>query len=258
MTCKCGRPTKDDAYVCENELDEFARALGEVTWIDEELETTITKQRASTSGDGGRGAETPILFNVAASQARDTLRHELALLVRFCAEEGVRASDPAEGLPDDNIIAMSRWLLWRVDGLAFNDMAEEFIASIASAVTACQKAIDTPPERRYAGPCSECSKDLYHLPGATEVKCSGCGSTWLVDEQRDWTNGQILEFLTGRLVTAAEGAKYLGRLGIEVKQETIGKWRERKRIVGTEIDERWHYKWDDLVEVAGRSGRKAS
>lgn len=257
--CKCGRPTRDDAFVCETDLDDFAKTLGDVTWLDDELETSITKAHGvDYSAATVSGNETPMIFNVAASEARDGLRHELALLVRFCSEEGVRASDPSDNLPADNIIAMSRWLLWRVDGLAFNDMADEFITAVTSAVVKCERIIDRPPERKYAGPCSECKRDLYHRPDATEVTCAGCGQRWDVGEQQAWTNGQILEFLTGRLVTASEGAKYLGRLGIEVKQETIGKWRERKRIVGTEVNERWVYRWDDLVELAARNGRKAS
>lgn len=257
-TTGCDRPTRDNAYICDDDLDQFAKVLGDVTWLDDELETTITKQRAATNGDGARSNETPLLFHAAASDSRDKLASELWTLVRFCVEEHVRASDPMTALPDRNIIAMSRWLLWRVDGLAYNDLAHELIASTSAAVRTCQRIIDRPPDRRYAGPCSECKRDLYHRPDATEVTCTGCGQRWDVTEQQAWTNGQILEFLTGRLVTASEGAKYLGRLGIEVKQETIGKWRERKRIVGAEVNQRWVYRWDDLVELAARNGRKAS
>lgn len=256
-TCTCDKPTRDNAEVCDDCLDEFAKVLGDVTWLDAELDTTIAKLHAA--GDAGSpSAEKPLPIHIEASNRRETLRHELVMLVRFCVEEGVRASDPSDGLPENTIVAMSRWLLWRVDGLAFNDMSAEFMASVTAAVVACQRIIDLPPERAYAGPCSECKKDLYHRPDASEVTCSGCGQRWDVSEQREWTNAQIVEYLTGRLVTAAEGAKYLGRLGIEVKQATIDKWRERKRIVGTEVEQRWLYKWDDLVALAARNGRKAS
>lgn len=259
MSCTCGKPTRDNAYICDDCLDQFAKVLGDVTWLDDELETSVVKEKGiDYSATGARGTETPLLFNAAASTARDNLTTALWTLVRFCVEEQIRASDPMTTLPDRNIIAMSRWLLWRVDGLAYNDLAHELIATTTTAVNTCQKIIDRPPDRRYAGPCNECKRDLYHRPDATEVTCAGCGQRWDVGEQQAWTNGQILEFLTGRLVTASEGAKYLGRLGIEVKQETIGKWRERKRIVGTEVNERWVYRWDDLVELAARNGRKAS
>lgn len=253
--CKCGRPTKDDAYVCENELDDLARALGEVTWLDEELETTITKQRASTSGDGGRSAETPILFNVAASQARDNLRHELALLVRFCAEEGVRASDPAEGLPDNNIIAMSRWLLWRVDGLAFNDMAEEFIASVTGVVARCKQVIDRPPDSWFAGPCNAelaegvlCGRDMYATRSSGSVECRGCGSSYDVGARREW----LLTAAEDQLADAATLSRSLSWLGgQEVNAARIRKWAERGRILakGHAPDGRALYRVGDALDL---------
>lgn len=257
--CKCGRPTRDDAYVCETDLDDFAKVLGDVTWLDDELETSITKAHGvDYSAATVSGNETPMIFNVAASEARDGLRHELALLVRFCSEEGVRASDPSDNLPDDNIIAMSRWLLWRVDGLAFNDMADEFITAVTSAVVKCERIIDRPPERKYAGPCSECKRDLYHRPGVQEVSCAGCGTRWNLAEVEAWMRGQVEEHMEGKLVTVQEGATLLNRLGIETPVRAIYAWAADGRLAETGIDakKRRLYRWDDLVPLA--TGRVAS
>jgi hypothetical protein len=255
----CDRPTRDDAHICDDSLDDFAKLLGDVTWLDDELRTTIAKQKSA--GDiGSPSAEIALPYHLAASERAETLRHELVMLVRFCTEEGIRSSDPSRAMPANTIIAMSRWLLWRVDGLAFNDMAAEIIVSVSKAIRDCRKIIDLPPERSYAGPCPECKRDLYHRPDAAEAKCPGCGQRFDVAEVNAWMRDRINDHLAGRLVTASEGATYLGRLGIEVAQRTIDKWHERKRLAGHGHDARKRrlYRWEDVLELAGREGRKAS
>jgi ribosomal protein L37AE/L43A len=257
--CKCGRPTKDDAYRCEHCGDKFAQVLGDLPWLDEELDVTITKQRASAFHDGGASTEKPLIYNPAASEKRDALRNALVTGIRFCTEEGVRNSSPDADLPADTLPAMSRWMLWRVDGLAFNDMGHEIAEAIIEAARDCRRVIDSPPERAYAGPCPECGRDLYHRPDASHVTCSGCGSRWDVGEVNEWMAGRIKAHMHERLVTAREGSTLLGRLGIPVEQGTIDKWRERKHVVeagrepakGDRQGARL-YRWDDLLTLAAR------
>jgi ribosomal protein L37AE/L43A len=257
-TCDCGKQTRDDAYACDDCADRAARRLGEVAWLDAELETTITKQRAAASG-GTPSAEKALVFHVAASAKRDALRHALVMAVRFCDEEGVRHQCPDNDLPPDAIVAMSRWLLWRIDGLALNDMGPEFLADIVNAVTACKRIIDCPPERRYAGPCPECSRDLYHRPDATQVTCSGCGSVYNIAEVNAWMTQRLEAHLADRLVTAHEGSTYLGRLGIEVGKRTIDKWFDRGALneAGQTAPDaagkvRRLFRWDDVRTLATR------
>jgi ribosomal protein L37AE/L43A len=261
-TCICGNPTRDDAYTCDPCGDRLARVLGDMPWLDSELDVTITKQRASAFADGGQSAEKALIYDAAASAKRDALRTALVTAVRFCAEEGVRNQDPSDEPPADTLVAMSRWLLWRVDGLALNDMGHEFGQAIIDAARDCRRTIDAPPDRAYAGPCPECSRDLYHRPDAGEVKCRGCGSSWNVGEVNAWMRGRIEEHMKDRLVTAREGSTLLGRLGLPVGQGTIDKWRERNRITeagqepakGERPGARL-YRWDDLLTLAARHAR---
>lgn len=263
-TCKCGRPTRDDAYRCDDCGDTFANVLGEMPWLDDELATTITKQRASSFHDGGQSAEKPLIYNQAAVDKRDALRNALVTAVRFCIEEGVRHSSPEADWPADDLPAMSRWLLWRVDGLALNDMGHEIAEAIVDAAEACRHVIDTPPERRYAGPCPECSRDLYHRPDASEVKCAGCGQRFDVGEVNEWMRGRINEHMADRLVTAREGSTLLGRFGLPIEQGTIDKWHERGRLAEAgrtpaEPPKVGHrlYRWDDLLALAARHAKVA-
>lgn len=262
-TCECGKPTRDSAYICDDCLDRLTKALNEMPWLNDEVDITITKQRASAFADGGQSAETALIYNPAASAKRTALHNALATAVRFCREEGIRSQSPeGDDWPPDNLVAMSRWLLWRVDGLAFNDMGHEFGRAIVDAVRDCQRVIDNPPERAYAGPCPECSRDLYHRPDATEVPCRGCGSRWDVGEVNAWMRDRIEKHMADRLVTAREGSTLLGRFGIPVEQGTIDKWRERKHLTeagrepakGDRLGARL-YRWDDLLTLAARHAR---
>lgn len=265
----CDRPTRDDAYVCETDLDDFAKVLGDVTWLDDELETTIVKQRGAGSKDGGKSAgcscdddddkcqHALVPFHVKASECATKLREQMGLLARHCMEDGVRSSDPSDSGPENSLIALSRWLLWRVDGLAFNDMAAEFIADVTSAVRECRRVIDLPPERKYAGPCPECKRDLYHRPMAMEVKCSGCGQRWDVGEVDAWMRQRLRDRLENELVTAREGSTYLSKFGIEVAPRTIDKWHERGKVseAGHDAKGRRLFRWEDLLTLAARHAK---
>jgi DNA-directed RNA polymerase subunit RPC12/RpoP len=258
--CSCGKPTRNDAYQCDDCGDKTARALGQVPWLIEELEVTITKQRAAIDGDGAASAETPLMYHLPAAEKRDALRHALVIAVRFCVEEGVRNSDPGPEWPEDDMRAMSRWLLWRVDGLALNDMGEEITKAIRDTVRACRHIIDKPPDRAYAGPCPECGRDLYHRQNAAEVNCSGCGSRWNVGEVNEWMSKRIEAHMKDKLVTAREGSTLLGRLGVPVEQGTIDKWRERNRVTEVSHNTDGHrlYRWEELLILAARHTKAAS
>lgn len=247
-TCTCGKPTRDNAYVCEDDLTLLAKALGDIPWIDEQLEITLSKQKAATSG-GGASNERPSPMHAGAFEARRNLRHTLVTWIKFCTEEQIRHSS-TDDWPADTVVAMSRWLMWRVDGLAFNDLGSDVVREITGSVRDAHRVVDRPAERRYAGPC-ECGRDLYHKPGAKDAKCRACARVYPAAELYEWMQDQM----DGRLVTAREGATLLCRFGIETHQRTIDKWHARKRIVskGEDATGKRMYLFDDLMELAGRS-----
>jgi hypothetical protein len=255
--CQCGTPTRDDAYVCDGCLNDLTRVLAETPWLVGELETTIAGSKGidySALG-GSPSSETPSPVNVPALEARRAYHHALAMCVRFCGEEGVRHQAPTNRQPVDSLESMSRWLMWRVDGLAFNDMAYEFVSEITDTARACKRAIDRKPERRYSGPC-ECGRDLYHKPGATDVKCRECDRVYDVAELYAWMRKGVM----GRLVTAREGSTLLGRFDLPTAASTIDKWHERKRVVGhgENAQKRRLYLIDDLFDLAARNLTKSS
>lgn len=225
--CRCGKPTRDHAYSCDDCGDELARALGEVPWLNEELEVTITRQKGvDYRRVGGSGTtkptERPLPGVWGASEARTHLKSLLVSWTLFCASEGIRSSDPRSEMPGDNLPALSRWLIWRVDGLMLNDIAPEAIDEITSAVAHCHRLIDRPADRQYLGDCKVCeSGRLYARAGSEWAKCEECGATVKAQDLRD----DLLTKLDDRLCTAAEIATLSTYLGFKADRETV-----RKRI----------------------------
>lgn len=248
--CICGRPTRDGAFVCDDDLDKLGALLGDMAWLDEELAITIGKQRGLPTEGGSASAETAMPFHVAAAEIRDNLRNTLVGWVRVCAEEGVRSSDPSDRLPADTLTAISRWLLWRVDGLAFHEAGYEACDEMTYAITQAMRAIDRAPERQYVGPCA-CGRDLYRKPGAKVARCRSCEAEYDADALTNSLRAQIM----GRLVTAREGATLLSRFDLATAQGTIDKWHERKRITARGHDEKGRrlYLFDELLTLAAQS-----
>lgn len=231
--CRCGKPTRDAAYVCDDCGQDLSNALGDVPWLDEQLEVTITR----TSGvdyrtlGGTASSEMPSPVHWAAADARGHLKALLVSWTRFCAEENVRNSSPHLGLPDDNLVAISRWLMWRVDGLALMDIGPEAVDEITSAVAHCRRLIDRHPERQYLGRCDFCSEgSLYASPGSMWARCHVCDAAIDADAIRK----RLLTELDDRLCTAAEIAHlstYLGlKAGREQVRTRINQWHSRKQI----------------------------
>lgn len=256
-TCACGKTTRDEAYVCDDDLGELAKALGDIPWLVEQLDITLSGARGVdyTALGGAAGSESPLPINQRAYEASTALRQTVVMWVRFCDEESIRNQSPNDGLPADNLRAMSAWLLWRVDGLGLNDLGGDAVSEITRAVGKCRMVIDRPAEQQYAGPC-ECGRDLYAKPNAKLTKCRSCEKEYDVESMRAWMRAGVM----GRLVTAREGSTLLGRFDLPTAQRTIDKWHERKRIIdhGKNAEGRLLYLIDDLIGVAARDGKMSA
>lgn len=235
---RCERPARDAAYCCDQCADSLAKALGDVPWLDEQLDITISRQQGIDyrRGSGGKGAkkpaERPLPYSTGASDARTALRGLLVSWVRFCSEEGVRHRERDDALPADTLIAMSRWMLWRVDGLMLHDIAADAIDELTSAVAHCHRLVDRPADRWFAGPCNECDTDLYAKAGSRSVTCKGCGLVYDVAERREW----LWNAAQDHLATASEIARAVVVWGNPTAGEAklvdrIRKWAERALLV---------------------------
>ena len=236
---KCGRPARDEAYACDTCGDELARALGDITWLADELETTITRQKGvdyrnvGGSSGGKKASERPSPVVWGASEARTDLKAVLVSWALYCDAENVRNSDPHGGLPDDDLVAISRYLMWRVDGLMLVEIGPDAVDEITSAVAHCHRLIDRPADRQFLGRCQECNEDgsLYARPGSEWATCDLCGCKIEAQTVRD----SLLAELDDRLCTAAEIAHLSTYLGLKADREQVRKrinqWNKRGLIV---------------------------
>ena len=262
--CRCGKPTRDDSYVCDACSDALSVALGEIPWLAEELEVTISGQKGATyDGHTSRGAETPSPVHWGASEAKTHLKALLVSWALFSAQEGIRNQSPQQELPADDLIALSRWMLWRVDGLSLHDIGPDAVDEITSAVAHCHRLIDRPADRQFLGHCQECDEDgrLYARPGGTMARCNVCGSTVNAEALRT----RMLAELEDRLCTAAEIAHLSTHLGLRANREQVRKrinqWHKRGVIVSESIFvEEPAFRFGDIyARLMGEEyGRKAS
>lgn len=275
MTCNCGRPTRDTATICDNCRRSLARALGDVPWIDAELETTITRQRGAATTGGSPSAETSLPWHERGAEARRTLHGLLVTWVRMCGEDRI-GSGPTK-IPADTLPALSRWLMWRVSGMAQHDLGAEAVSQITDAVAECERIIFWKRRSRvYLGPCAygdglsdqaaailECPGDIYADEGEPVGFCEVCerGVTVVIRQ------GELDADLHSRLLSAADIADWSIRMGIDATRDEVRKrvlyWHRHNRILAHAHDEHGDIKvplfryGDVRVLLAAEYGQRA-
>lgn len=247
--CRCGRPTRDAAYVCDTCTGRLNEALNECPWLDDELEVTITRQR-SAAIEGGRGSsERGLPWHDKASEARRLLHGLLSTWVRFCDEEGVRGLP--NRLPRDNITSMSRWMLHLTHGLSLHDIGNEAVDELTDAIAECQRLVFWKRSARiYLGTCEQrvededgeliresCPGEVYADEDAPVATCDECGQGMTVVIRK----AVIDKRLEDQLCTAADIATYAVYLGMPAPREQVRKrvhyWHRHGRLLnhGTNV-----------------------
>lgn len=100
----CDRPAHPDWTICRQHAWQLERDLSDAPALTDELDLTLSRQRASASNDAGRSADKPLPFDTHASLALSTLRQILLAWVRAL---GVRT------YPSDNPDQLAKILLAR-------------------------------------------------------------------------------------------------------------------------------------------------
>lgn len=245
--CRCGQPTRDDAYFCGNCSHRFATALGDVPWINDELDTTITRQRAAPITGSAPSAERGLPWHDKASETRRHLHALLVSWVRFCTEENIRGI-PAWH-PVDRLPSLSRWLMHAVHGLSLHDIGPEAVDEITDAVADCERIVFWKRRARvYLGPCGQpvgadddnlepCPGDVYADEGAAVGYCEECEGAVTVVIRR----AELEQQLDDRLCTAAEIARLATYLGLHVDRDRVRTrvhyWHRHKRITQRSRDD---------------------
>lgn len=284
--CVCGQPVQGVAFVCGDCLGVLERALADVPPLLQELETTRLRQSRIGSAGGGQVSkhDRPLPWNDSASRRLRELEQRLAFWTRELVEDdllmwGDRSQPLCERpcrhrscwslsgirLPVGTALAWSEYLLLHSRRLAARPDAATAVDQIRDAVRSCVRAVDSPLERLYAGPCAtpdpdsgvECAEDLYAIRGAVQTRCRGCGAVHVVADRREW----LLVAAESQLATATELADAVTDLaGIRVTSAMVRGYALRGRIVAKGLNLRGHptYRVGDLLDLlADEAGAKA-
>lgn len=245
--CRCGRPTRDDAWVCDHCVETFGHTLADLGALDIEVQTTMARLRGLPTQGGSRAAEKPLPWHDKAAEARRVLNGLLSSWVRFCEEEEVRG--PGSTFPADTIASKAAWLETRVAGLALMDIGPECVDEITDAAAECHRLVFWKRRSRiYLGPCGAvetddegvesepCPGDVYADEGEPVGFCEECGQGVTVAIRQ----GALNKELDDRLCTAAEIARLSTFLGLDQPRETVRKrvlyWHRHKRIAQRGMD----------------------
>jgi hypothetical protein len=210
----CDVPAPDDLTICRPCLADIRQALAELPALVDHLHATLAREVGRGAQNGGRAAEKPLPYDVRASRVG---------WIRDLEENPERH-------PKDTLPSMSRWLLRRIEAIGTHAAAEEIHREIVGGTARGWKAVDSPPERVYLGPCN-CGTELHALPGATAATCRDCSLVHDVTERRE----HMVAAMRDRLFTGAEIARLATHLGGSIDRDRCRKlikvWATRKLIV---------------------------
>jgi hypothetical protein len=233
----CDRPS-DDWIVCRVCAALFEQVLAEMPWMLDELDTVITQQTRYTTESSGKSADTPMMFNVKASDMRGKLVTELDTAARMVADSN------GWKLSHTDAAGASRWLMRSLTAIRLHEAGALIVDGIMATNAGCLWVIDRPAAKQYLGDCPQthgeaaliekCQGRIYGRQGKDRASCDTCGTEWEAALLREF----LLKQLDDRLCTASEIAHlstYLGLLaGREQVRKRINQWHTRGLIVSHE------------------------
>ena len=199
MACPSCAGRSDDNLICVPCTAPLRRALSELPELMRELRCNLTRQNQAGSGNGGRGRETPLPYDVNSSEVHYTVTNTVAAWIRT-----LDAGD-LNDISEDTMTAWCRWLLKRIPRIRGHQDAAQLIDEIMYAHRIIRPAIDRPPDREYVCPCVICGHGVYAAPGAVWVACQRCAEVAERDE-----DGAVIGYVPEYTVADA----HLNRLAV--------------------------------------------
>ena len=224
-TCPSCAGAIDTGTICLTCLDKLHDDLATIGDAITELNTQLARQ-SRTGNDGGtaRSAVRPLPYDLAASDTIELLRSVLAGWTRdVCQTHGMW---PA--ITMRNMARRLRWHDWRN-----HPAADEFADELHYALEQVTNCIDTPPQRRYLGPCGSVDLDGRTCNGDViqrwnrMPRCRDCDATHDYDERMAW----IMDLTEDQLVTATVAAGALSAWGQHITPDLVWKWASRGRLI---------------------------
>jgi hypothetical protein len=163
--------------------------------------------------------------------------------------------------PPTTLRGMARYLRW--SDWANHPAADEFADELDYALAQVTRCIDTPPQRRYLGPCGAvldqdktCTGDVVKRWNQTP-RCRDCDATHDETARMEW----IMDLAEDQLVTASIAAGALSAWGQCITPDLVRKWAQRGRLIAHGHDHSGHptYQFGEcrtlaLITIKRRAG----
>lgn len=249
-----GRPTVTYAHPMYGRITRPTGLPDTRTGLEHDLVDRMTRAQTITAdANEGRDGAPQDRGPVRLPYAYRTAEARRDLINTMCAAADGIARRRGLHRPLDTPQALAYWLTHHVQWLRQQEDGGAIIGELLYAVREAIKAVDNPPERRYAGPCTAsttdeaglerpCDGELYALQGREQIECPACGATYPVSDRRAW----LLEHADDMLLPATELARAIDGLGVPVTGAMIRRWKMRGMLANKGTDERPLYRVGDV------------
>lgn len=254
-----------DRYVCPACTGRLRALLTDLPGLMGDLDVALTRQARFTARVGSRAVEQRVPFAPPAADAMFVTRNAVLANVEWVA--GIRG----HAIPD-TWSTVAEYLDGALAWIAQHPDGAQVIDEVTAALVQARRAIDRPAERRYVGRCGAlietldvdgtpepltCPQQLYAYADRADVTCPCCGTTWDVHARQD----AMLAELRDHLLPAADIARAVDGLGVDLTVERIWQWKRRGVLAPTTADGRGRplYRVGDVLDVvADRVGRSSA
>lgn len=242
----CLHPVRDGLVcsVCTSHIRQDIEALP--GWMAE-LDLQLTRQGQLGTGNGSRGAETPLVFDARSSETRDLIVNTVGTWVRDMQETYADDSDPG---PD--ISAWCAWLVERIHRIRGHETVKPMADEIRHCVALAIQAVDLPHLRLPCGPCPRCGKPVSAPIGADEGQCRACAWEGVeVTVVADHSLPSVLIRARDALVTRKQILDAAKLYQVSIDRRRLSEWVKSGRLKAVHVTEEGtpHYRVGDALDL---------
>lgn len=246
----CFHPVRDGLVcrVCTGHIRKDIEALP--GWMAE-LDLQLTRQGQLGTGNGGRGAETPLVFDVRSSETRDLIVNTVTSWVRDMQETYADDMDPGTDME-----SWCAWLVERIHRIRGHQDVEHMAGEMRHCVHLAIQSVDLPQLRLPCGPCPTCGKPVSAPIGADEGKCRACA--WEGVDSRvpaDHSLPSVLTRAREALVTRKQILDAARLYQVEIDRRRLSEWVKTGRLKAVHVSDEGtpHYRVGDALDLAGHA-----
>lgn len=247
----CVHPTKD-GLVCRVCINGLVKDLRELPELMGEMTVQFARLNQSGTGNGGRGAVTPVPFDQRTTEHRDLIVNTIGTWIREIELDDLYEPGTQEPLRN-TMASWCAWLLERTDRIRMHPEPAHFLGEIRHCVILARQAIDTPGVSLPCADCPVCGKRIFAPVGATEGVCRHCA--WADIDSRvpvDMSHSTLLDQAREALVSRRELLDAAKVYQVHVNAHTFKSWIRRGRLVPKETtaDGTPRYRVGDVLDLA--------